>query len=559
MKNLRIAAISLLGMLLLVSQVSFAQTPVSIVDPGELMSGYNISKEVQKELLDYVEFDELAEIIAHGTEDGWPEGIDELDERLSKAEDMKRYTVYEIATLEDGDTKVLKIPASENAKMPYGMAPSTDIYFFIGASGVGKKGLSPSKIGSVLSGGSSSGSSKPSGGAVGAYKINKQRVRIVNSGQLYSTYNYETDDDAMAAVEGAIPASEIDNFLEKVHEDAWPSGISTLDAWEINRDAMNNYVCYYVAEFGERVILWVPASENRSMPTNLRPTYDIYFTIGMDGTDYTGGGASSSNAINGNLPAPYKNNKVVVQITNSGQLYSTYNLEGDEDAMEALRDAAGGNVNYILKYANEDMWPEGISTLSAWERNRTAMEAYKTYKVAEFGEKIIIWVPKSENQSMPTDLRPDQDIYMVIGKSGVSVKGSGFSGGSGTKFDAQTTNFNFTPVRIVDTGPLYSTFDLGSKTQFHSEIKKTVTQKALDKIITYSAEGNWPSGISTFSARELVRPDMKNYVAYRVAQFDGNSKAVLWIPAAKNKHMTGTMKPTEDFYFIIENKGYELK
>ena len=64
---------------------------------------------------------------------------------------------------------------------------------------------------------------------------------------------------------------------------AWPQGISSIPAWQINRTLFADYTCYLVLEAGDKYLLEVPAPENGHMPADMRPHQTIFFIIGRNG------------------------------------------------------------------------------------------------------------------------------------------------------------------------------------------------------------------------------------------------------------------------------------
>ena len=363
-----------------------------------------------------------------------------------------------------------------------------------------------------------------------------QRMKITDSGELYSTFDWDDNDNtgAKTAVVLAVSAAEFSDIVKYSHESYWPAGINNLDGRNNLRSKINDYVVYKVAEFDDRYLLRIPASENKGMPQNMQSTHDFYFVIGKAGVQ------SYSTPVN----TGSGNKGQRMKITDSGDLYSTYDIEGTDEAVSAIKKAASADYYNIIKYAKEGGWPTGIATLDARDEVRSKMNDYVVYKVAEFDGKYLLKVPAAENKHMPANMRADYDFYFVIGQTGASPAGE----------QSKTYSNRGIKATIVSTGGMYSTFDLANS-GFTSTIKSQLGSEYED-ILVYSKEANWPYGISTFDSRDTKRQQLNNYTAYKIAEFD--NKYILRIPVADNKYMPQEMRPTHDIYFIINKTNVTL-
>lgn len=108
-------------------------------------------------------------------------------------------------------------------------------------------------------------------------------IRVLDYGQLYSTYNW--DEDAQAALNtqlGSLAEAVILNSVES----AWPEGIASLDARSANQAAFAGYTLFYLTTLATgQVVLFVPAIENSMMPAGMAPPKDIYFIISESATE----------------------------------------------------------------------------------------------------------------------------------------------------------------------------------------------------------------------------------------------------------------------------------
>ncbi|MFN8287567.1 MAG: hypothetical protein U0V74_12470 [Chitinophagales bacterium] len=361
----------------------------------------------------------------------------------------------------------------------------------------------------------------------------KQRMKITDSGELYSTFNWDDNSAAKSAVVVAVSTSEFSDIIKYSNESNWPSGISTLDGRDALRTKINEYVAYKVAEFDNMVLLKIPAAENKSMPYNMQSPHDFYFVIGKTGVQtYSGTTVSAQKGVR-------------MKITDSGDLYSTYDIEGTSEAVSEIKRVASGSYYDIVKTAKESAWPAGIATLDARDKVRTKMNDYVVYKVAEFDGKYLLKVPADENKHMPYNMRADYDFYFVIGTTGARMDGGSSNNTYGNKGIKATIN---------STGGMYSTFDLANS-GFTYTLKSQLGSE-YDDVLVYSKEANWPYGISTFDSRDKHRQQLNNYTAYKIAEFD--DKYILRIPASENNYMPQDMRPTHDIYFIINKTNVSL-
>jgi len=84
-----------------------------------------------------------------------------------------------------------------------------------------------------------------------------------------------------ALIENGCPSSIINELMENAHERRWPTGLSTLETRQINRNHYINYVCKRVPNKQAVLIL---AVDNRHMPSNLvvDPGVILIFAHGIE-------------------------------------------------------------------------------------------------------------------------------------------------------------------------------------------------------------------------------------------------------------------------------------
>jgi hypothetical protein len=118
-------------------QAQQAGKKIRITDPGELYSTYSLAEdEAALAALAKAGYrgQALDDLLARAVESAWPAGIRELDDRISRPDELMRYRARRICTF--GDKAVLLIRARDNSQMPPDMRPAEDIYFVIGREGI---------------------------------------------------------------------------------------------------------------------------------------------------------------------------------------------------------------------------------------------------------------------------------------------------------------------------------------------------------------------------------------------------------------------------------------
>lgn len=103
-----------------------------------------------------------------------------------------------------------------------------------------------------------------------------------------------------------------------------------------------------------------------------------------------------------------------VTVTDLGEMYSTYNLSKSEkeEILGQLNNKA--LLDEIIRYSKESTWPDAVNSLDERIAVRTTMLKYHFYKVATFGNKTIVSVPKEKNTHMPAGFIPTGPMYIIF-------------------------------------------------------------------------------------------------------------------------------------------------
>lgn len=254
-------------------------------------------------------------------------------------------------------------------------------------------------------------------------------AKIIHSGDLYSTYNLKENATELAKLEAQVPASLVKEILDNSTESSWVEGIATLDARNRNRAIIADYIVYKVAELSDAYVLVIPFAKNKQMPSEMRSDKDFYFVIGKNGVEI---GTETIEITIPDSPAnPYdaevgvEMGLSIAKIINPMELMSNFILANSAVAKQLFVPIVGGEAQFLRmsELANEKTWPDGINSYEAREKVRAKMKDYHSYFVGSFEGNSLLYIPESENQHMPENMRPltEEGIFFVLKSSGVSV------------------------------------------------------------------------------------------------------------------------------------------
>ena len=275
-------------------------------------------------------------------------------------------------------------------------------------------------------------------------QVLKVNATIVDPGSLFSTYDF-TEDIGMlkpaAKLQGA--GKILTDITIYSQESSWPEGLNNLDSRLANREEFFKYTVYKIVATADYCILVVPAAENRNLDAKFKPTRDIYFVMETVGVDFEGNiavrtveteevyGEDTYAEGDYDMEEEGENVEAQVYITAPGDLFSTFDLNGDENAHEVM---VGSEIlteeefSYLASMSTENSWPSGISTLDSRLAAAEQIKEYVTYFVATFGpagdDYVLVWVPLYGNEHMPQDMQPtsEEGFYMILKSSGVAYE-----------------------------------------------------------------------------------------------------------------------------------------
>lgn len=275
-------------------------------------------------------------------------------------------------------------------------------------------------------------------------QVVKVNATIVDPGSLFSTYDFTEDIGMLKPAAKLQGAGKILTDITTYSQEAkWPEGLNNLDSRLENREEFFKYTVYKIVATADYCILVVPAAENKNLDTKFKPTRDIYFVMETVGVDFEGNTASrivspeevygEDEYVEGDYGVEEEGENVEAQvyITEPGDLYSTFDLNSDENAREVM---VGSDIlteeefSYLASMSTENSWPSGMATLDKRLASAEQIKDYVTYFVATFGpagdDYVLVWVPLYGNEHMPQEMQPtsEEGFYMVLKSSGVAYE-----------------------------------------------------------------------------------------------------------------------------------------
>lgn len=252
------------------------------------------------------------------------------------------------------------------------------------------------------------------------------------------------------------------------------------------------------------------------------------------------------------------------KITDTYGIWTDFNLRDKADA-DKFRSLVGSALfEEIANNCNEkNGWPGAISSYEERNRVRDQMLKYVCYQIGEVDDKWVLRVPADENKFLPYGVRPDHDIYFMVRKTDVQLTGSptrpATSSVSPDAPKAPTSSYvNITKgprARVKDSFGIWTDFDLRTKADA-GQVKAKLGSAAFEDVANYCNEKSWPAGIGSYTEREKVRTEMKQYVCYQIGESD--DKWILVVPAADNGFQPYGMRPTRDIYFVVRKSDVDL-
>lgn len=248
-------------------------------------------------------------------------------------------------------------------------------------------------------------------------------ISIVDPSALELVPDLLNDRAAQAGMQAAGINPEMMGTITSLSDPSrWPVGLRTDSARAANQGAFRNFnaflVCAYSTDFGTRTIISIPMDGNHHMPDDLRAATDLYFVMRPGGTETVELAKAPPSK------GPSWSNLPEARITNPEDVFATYDLASDPEALKALekQGLSKPEVEAVIFRSHERNWPEGIDSFDKRYPKLMSFKKFKARRLAQWGDKELVVVPAETNKKAPGNMRPVLDIYMVFNATAVQVK-----------------------------------------------------------------------------------------------------------------------------------------
>jgi translation elongation factor P/translation initiation factor 5A len=259
----------------------------------------------------------------------------------------------------------------------------------------------------------------------------------------------------------------------------------------------------------------------------------------------------------------FESHRKAIKITNSGDTYTTYDIDKPEIKKQLKAQFNATEVEYILTHSDENcgFWPEGV-TYAGWNANMNFYKDFKAYHIGVFSNEAqnfnLVLIPASENKHMPKDMRPNDDIIIVFGNEGIDMTGikpqkplKSYAEGPMGKRNIQLGE----QVFVYDFGDRYSMSYLNSLTGFAEELATKLTPEQVKYFLARGEEDVWPAAIDEMDERLEIPSPMDEYTFYHFMDFEGYT--IVAILADDTKTMQPDFQSTGDCYFVFGEKAFD--
>src|SRR5690606_18660730 len=205
---------------------------------------------------------------------------------------------------------------------------------------------------------------------------------------------------------------------------AWPEGLRNDTLRSAQTEALVKAMIYRICSFEWQEVkvslVQVPALQNAHLPDVLRSKRDIFLVVKESGLGDPPPVAKAKPS-----PGPVWSSMPKAKINKPEQIYATYDLARDEQALRTLAQSglSQAEIQAVIFRSHERNWPDGIDQFEKRREQRKLLRKYKPYLAAKWDDKVLLVVPADQNKDLPPGLRPYMDIYMVYTGPAVAVAG----------------------------------------------------------------------------------------------------------------------------------------
>jgi hypothetical protein len=241
---------------------------LSITNPGELFSTYNIGEAEKTIIVKAVGIDKFNAINQACHESEWPTGISNLNSRGERLDQMKQYSIIMVTTLDD--KCIIEIRPEDNRSMPKDMQSDKSFYFIMNASGLNLPGNEVAVA-------------EPESEAE-FYDATFPQMLIIDPSAILA--NHVFTEEEQQDIENQLGEEGYGYILDNCKEIKWPAGINSQQKRLKAEAEFLEYNAFLVAETGDISILEITPEENTQMTGDFLPVETFYIVIKSEGTEY---------------------------------------------------------------------------------------------------------------------------------------------------------------------------------------------------------------------------------------------------------------------------------
>jgi len=203
----------------------------------------------------------------------------------------------------------------------------------------------------------------------------------------------------------------------------------------------------------------------------------------------------------------------------------------------------------VISGSEEAAWPGPFADASQRYDHAAELALMRTRQVAYLDpDWVVVAALVDENQHLEPEVRPQHDLFAVFIEWGVQPIDP-VPARPGTKLDAD----RYDAVKVVDPDRVFPYAGIRYLENAEATLLSAgVPQTALEAVYNRSEELGWPRELR-WDRRPANAAAISTYHGRKVAQL-GASVLVL-IAADENQHMADKLRPTYDFYFLVDGTG----
>lgn len=269
-----------LSLLLTLTFTAWGQQQVRLIDPSALLLNPDAANDpsIRSGLQAAGISTELqTRITSFSAQYLWPEGMATDSARKAYAGAMRNLFALHVCDYPtaEGPISVLELPAANNYHMNEELRAKSDLFLFVRQSGW--EVVEPEVV-----------VEKPSRGP--AWQRMK-RAKILKPEEVYATYDLARDAEALAFFmeRKGFSKAEMDAVVFRSHERNWPEAISQFEKRYPTLPELKRYKAYAAGKWGDKVLVVIPAAENKKMREPLRPPMDIYMVFASNAVSVSEG------------------------------------------------------------------------------------------------------------------------------------------------------------------------------------------------------------------------------------------------------------------------------